>query len=570
MRRGVVVCLVSVMAGIVACGEGPTAPPPPAGFDPSGDWAYTAQLRYQDVTCNAHGVFSLALSGAAVSGRTLVVATCRGPGGSVTDSGEVIITGGSFGGTSIAFEDDECRYSGRLFSEGRQVKASGSVECDVDVGGPVIHLTGTWRATYVVDVTPPVLAATAVFPAGDTPVVLGDTLVLAVQAADSRRLAFVGYRLGPPASGADSVSVTTRSASLQLRIVVAPAWVGMWPVTVFARDSAGFVAETTLASMRMLDLIRRPTRFLILPAPVYDLAVDPRRNVIYLSYFGRHQIGVVDVASGSHLDPVNTSFPPRSLDLSVGGDSLVASVDSQPALGIVRLDVMPHPMGIVPVDSVPESGTRYVADNVQVLANNKALVSLKYANQYSCCGGYIVEYDLAAGARRVRNDAGSYITTNEPLARSWDRSRMVMITGSTFPERAQTYVAESDSFTPPEMVDVPVAVYPLSADSTGTRFLIANALFDGVLDPVATFIQPEYQQGGATVLSPDGTTVYLATYDGYLKIRVVDGAVLERVRLPFWALQFAITPDGGTLIAVGGTPTYFDPPNNRVLLVSLR
>jgi hypothetical protein len=62
---------------------------------------------------------------------------------------------------------------------------------------------------------------------------------------------------------------------------------------------------------------------------------------------------------------------------------------------------------------------------------------------------------------------------------------------------------------------------------------------------------------------------YLAIYDGYLKVAVSDGSVVERVRLPRWSMGFAITPDGATLIATSGTAQAFGP-DERLLLVDVR
>jgi len=61
-----------------------------------------------------------------------------------------------------------------------------------------------------------------------------------------------------------------------------------------------------------------------------------------------------------------------------------------------------------------------------------------------------------------------------------------------------------------------------------------------------------------TTLSPDAGLAYVAICGGYLKIRLSDGSVLERVRLPRWSRKFAITPDGSMLIATCGANPALD------------
>lgn len=564
MRR-----LLTLAVLVAACGgDDSLGPPPPPGFDAAGDWSYTEQLqdRSLGITCNDHGILTLAVTGSTVTGSGLVVTTCTGPGGTVSDSGVVPITAGTLSGAAIAFHVDVCTYSGTLYTSGGQVLASGTTSCDVDAGGPVVHLRGSWHATYVVDVTPPIVSGARFAPVGDTAAVPGDTLTVAVHATDGRRVAFVGYAVGAPVAARESIAVSGAAVDAILHPILPPATTGIVTVKAFARDSAGFYADTVLPPLRIIDMLRRRTRALTIPAPVTDVTVDTKRGLVYLAYHGRSEIGVVNLGTGTFAPPIATTFRPRKLDMNASGDSLVASVDSQPALGIVNLTVTPRTITVVRVDSAESGGLSYVADNVRVMANNKVIVTLAFRDQYSCCSAYHVDYDLGTGlsTRRVDSDHRQW------LARSWDRTRMATATGSSTPVRARVYVAASDSFGPAQYVTIPVWLYNASADSTGGLFLLANALFDGNLNALRSFTDTAFQQGGGTVLSPDGTVAYLATYGGYLKVRTSDGAVLERVRLPLWAFQLAITPDGRTLIALGGGPTYFDPPNNQVLLISLQ
>ena len=552
---------------ILACRDDSLGPPPPPGFDATGDWTYNDQVRDPNagITCTNRGVFSFVVAATALTGQGNLVTTCSGPGGTATDSGMVSITSGMVSGSNITLQVDPCVYQGTLFSAGAQIRASGSVSCDIDVGGPVIRLRGSWNATYVVDATPPVVTASLRAPAGDTVAVPGDTVTVTIHASDGRKLAFVGYAMTSPVVLRESTAVSGATADVVMRRGLPPAGLGSVHVTAFARDSAGFSTTTALPPLTIIDMLRRPTRALTIPAAVTDITLDTKRGVVYLAYFGRRELGVVNIATGTFATSIVTTFPPRKLDMSVGNDSVIASVDSQPALGIVNLAANPHTLTIVRVDSAYSGGLSYRADNVRAMANNKVMVTLAFRDQYSCCSAYHVDYDLGTGlsTRRVDSDHTQW------LARSWDRTVMVTAAGSSTPVRARIYVAAADTFAAFRLVDIPVWLYHASADSTGTRFLLANALFDGGLNPLRAFTDTAFAQGGGTVLTADGATAYLATYNGYVKVRTADGAVLERVRLPFWAFRLGITADGGTLIAVGGTPEYFQPPNNQVLLITL-
>ena len=112
-------------------------------------------------------------------------------------------------------------------------------------------------------------------------------------------------------------------------------------------------------------------------------------------------------------------------------------------------------------------------------------------------------------------------------------------------------------------------VYNVFPDRTASKMLLSNMLVDGSFTPVWTYSGGEYAQGGAAVLSPDGAWAYLATYNGYLRIRVSDGAVMERIRTPVRAEKGAISADGKTLILVSGTPTFFQA-SDRLLMIDVQ
>lgn len=552
------------MGAALAVGCGTDTGPPPPGFDATGDWTYTAQVQDSSggITCDDHGLLSLTVVGSNASGRAYAAERCAGSGVLLLgDSAAIPILGGTLSGSDIAFQIGECSYSGTVFSAGAQVKAEGTVSCELHVGGTIYHMGGWWRAVDVIDVTPPLVGVTLGLPVNDTAVVPGDTLRLHLTASDNRRLAFVGYALGFPLDRRDSIVVGGTNVDTVLTVVLPSLSSGGLPITVFARDSAGFRTDSGPIHLSVIDMIRRPIRAITTPAPVLGLAVDTKRQVVYLAY-GTQQIDVMDLTNGTLASSITIPFRARDLDLSVSGDSLVATMDSEAALGIVNLAAIPHTAIVVPIDSgvYPQSE---VADKVRVMANGKVIVSFSFPTTNSCCAGSLADYSLATGVWTRRGGANDRLS----LARSWDRSRMVAAAGFYPYVQAGAYVAATDSFTPFQYTTATPSGYPVSSDSNGSRFLIAQVLFD---DALQVLLSIDKELGtNANALSPDGANAYVEIGGGFLQVRTADGAVLERVRLPLSAFQFAITADGGTLIAVCGTPTGLGPPNNQVLLVAL-
>jgi hypothetical protein len=180
------------------------------------------------------------------------------------------------------------------------------------------------------------------------------------------------------------------------------------------------------------------------------------------------------------------------------------------------------------------------------MGNGKAIVTLTFDG--SGGGGQVWEYDLAAGTQRQRTDAGT-VTELVPLARAADRSRLVLLVDDgCCPEQGMIYTTASDSFG--VKAGTVSRFFPtVSADATGAHFLMGEYLFDERLTAVATLTPPGYVHG-PTAISPDGSTAYMATDFGYLKVSLPDGAVLERVLLRDTPTALRVFPDGDLLVAV--------------------
>src|SRR2546430_1432487 len=296
----------------------------------------------------------------------------------------------------------------------------------------------------VTDLAPPLVGGSATGPEATPTLVASDTLHLAVNAMDNFRVAWLGYRLGPPASMRDSVAAGTPSASHTFSVIAQSNWMGSSAVTLFARDSPGNLAETSLGSTAMVTI----------------------------------------------------SF----------------------------------------------SGSGF--------------------------GGQLIEYDLVSGTQRARSDAGvgGPVTGVVPLARAGDRSNLLLIVDDNCcPEDGNVYFTGTDTVA---VKRATVSRYgpKISANQTGSLFLIGESLFDSNLHLLRTF-SSTYYLGGSNTIAPDGLSVYLGKDFGYVKMRASDGVLVEDVRVGLSFERLVALPGGQWLAGIAGDPVTGAP---RLVLIDLR
>lgn len=97
----------------------------------------------------------------------------------------------------------------------------------------------------------------------------------------------------------------------------------------------------------------------------------------------------------------------------------------------------------------------------------------------------------------------------------------------------------------------PLAAGDISFDSTGTLVLAGDVLYD------AAWASRDLMPGvtvANSALAPDGQTAWLGLPESpeILKVRVSDGAILDRVLVPFMTLRLTMSPTGEVLLAHGG------------------
>lgn len=436
-----------------------------------------------------------------------------------------------------------------------------------DVSLPSLPMSSTPRILR--DFTLPTITGGGPINGGtQDPIVPGDTLSVAIDALDNHRLVWVGFRVGQPVVFQDSVAVNASTSSLILKRVAAQSWAGTPIVTLFARDSTGNLGTQPFPlGIRVLDAVRRPTRTAAGAGAAMDMAFDVTRGTLYL--LRSSNIRVLPIASLTDETPIALPIAAIGrLDLTPSDDSLLVTFfPYKNYLGVVDLTQAVRVVDTVPMAYDTTRGGPY---EVAVAANNLALIAIEGLSPG------LLAYDLATGTPTMRTDVGAagVIPNQVSLIAAQGRGRIV-VAGAPPPccpnDVAQVYDTAGDAFSTP--VNLPLRSYltPQSADSAGTRFLVAGTLFDGALATVGTFAYPSNPDFPNTAvlstMSADGQHGYFSqivpqtTFGTITKVRLSDGVVLVRILLPKSASAMLVTPDGTMLVAVA--------PDYTVMVVDL-
>lgn len=254
MRLGIGVAAVSIAS--FACGSDATSGPP---ADVGGAWRLSEVLASQPpgVTCADGGILILTQSSGGTTAVLNQAGTCvQGAGGPTDNSGSAYGTA-QIGATTIDFRVAQCHYRGTLSGSASAPPdtANGTVSCSAGAG---VTLAGTWHAGRGGDVTAPNVAATETPPAGGSVFVPGDSIHIVLDADDNENLAWVGYRVGDPGTGSDSVPATGRHFTHAFAAPTTAAWTG--DLMVFARDAAGTPVQQDTLLPTVAGYVRHPTQ----------------------------------------------------------------------------------------------------------------------------------------------------------------------------------------------------------------------------------------------------------------------------------------------------------------------
>ncbi len=556
--------LASLALSAAACGGDDMAPE--SAPDVEDTWMFFETLRDAGgtVSCVGEGLLAITQNGSRISGAGSQQGTCTGPGGPVDNSGSDSIRSGHIAGSTIEFTFGGCSYQATLIASPPDSMA-GTVSC---VRPGVISLTGSWSAGRGGDYVPPAVSGALVPPAGDTLFVPTDHFRLTVGAEDDRKLLWVGYRLGAPASVKDSVRVTERTFQGSFELPIPAAWVGASPLVLFARDAFDHLTEQPAGSLRVYDLIRRPFATVPLGAVAWDVEYDAKRNALYLLEPTEGHVAVLNLGTlslGTPI-PVPTNLPATmsaGMDLSPSGDSLVVAVTTPPALYFINLA-----NGSTSTEPILDPGSdSHELINVQVAAGRSFAYGKRSLAGFTT--GRLWELDLATKAQQLRTDAGpagggGNLGLSTEFATSGDNSRMLLIDLHLSCVQLFTLPSGFGPCAPP----AGGPTYLPSGSNDGSAWLVRHVLYDGALAITAT---PAPVGAPAGVLAPDASVAYYPTSLGFDIVNLPAGTIREHVRVPFAVSRLTLLPEVGRIVTWTGAHLSSEPiATDRITVVDLQ
>jgi hypothetical protein len=391
---------------------------------------------------------------------------------------------------------------------------------------------------------------------------IGDVNQLTVGFLDNHAVRWLGYRLGPPVNVADSVpprgsslffpgdAVPTDTASFGLH--VAESWLGTSPhLVVFARDERGNLAQVDYGPTPIGRWRDHPTRTLTLGDSASDVAIDEKRQLLYVSVPSARQIAVVDPAGPALRGTIAAPASPGGVDITLSGDSLYVALENRAALGVVDLTRAPLVMDTVPIgiDTVrkkqPFDDTAYLAvwpDRLRIASNGRVVISTTWPPNTMPFESRIVVFDPASKTTDRYSRGAMW---HQAVGRSADRSRVVI--GDGLNDFALYDPSQNTVQLVPGGADGPV-----SLTANGNLVLAWGILHDRSLATLRA-LGDSRSYTKATVLQQDGSMAILAARQSpvYYGYRVADGFLAERGSLPFQARYLALTTDGTTLVVLG-------------------
>ncbi len=404
----------------------------------------------------------------------------------------------------------------------------------------------------LVDTTPPSIETIAPFAETGTPdsvialsgdVFVGDTILIDVAAFDNHIVQTLNWIATPVGGSGSIVKGTVGSAGAWMPIVLQPTWSGPIQLGFFARDASGNtspVLRTWADSLVVYPSLTPPTVEATVSLPFGQMVWDTRRGVIYLNQGDWKKIGIFSRAADAVTGTLVLNDYPAALDLSPGGDSLIAALALTRSLAIVNLRTSLPTVTTVPL---PVIDTTLQPSGLAVAANGEAVIS---AISLSGGSGHIYTYDLATGAARLRLDAGiAGATASGRIARSGDRSAVILNGGAGMFQR---YDAGTDTFEPPTTARVTWA--SPQVDSTAAHIVVAGDVYDKTLQYVLTPRAHTYEAQREDI-SPDGQTMFISDANkGVVRARLSDGTTIDRLVLPVVANGMSVAPDGSTFAVI--------------------
>jgi len=388
----------------------------------------------------------------------------------------------------------------------------------------------------------------------------GDSIQMIANAGDNHRVATIVWEV-LPYGAKDSVVIANNEQPRFLFARLKPEWSGPIQLRVYARDAVGLTSNvvTSLPNAVLVHpMIDRPTRTTTVSGETRDIAIDPKRGVIYLRQGNDHRIAVLSMSTLQLTATVPLPAVPQDFDLTPSGDSLLVLLYGQPQIDVIDLTQPTMPLTTIPLTVDAASSQTPFA--VRVGSNGKAYVTFGASTP---AAHTLAEVNLATHAQQTRPDAG--VGGNTDIGNLWaslDRSVLMLSAGRTCLQR---FSIAANSFSG---CFEPVAQGGLSMDATGGHFALGLDIYDASMQllpkapgHLVVFGVPQ------TLLSANGDVLFvLLPKFGFVRLRTSDSVILDRTPNPVTPSLIRMSPDGNTLVSVEsnyGTTT-------KISLIDLR
>lgn len=391
----------------------------------------------------------------------------------------------------------------------------------------------------------------------------GDTLQLFAASSDSRNAGWLVYTLsGGGVNVRDSLPVPQSGGHIDARIPVRQGWAGASRFSVqVVNDQRMYSAELASPpdSFGVVPERTVPTRSVTFATPAGDVVHDAARGLLYVALPNTRTVQVVSLATmaTSPLSLPGTGLGPVSLDLTRGGDTLIAAVPGDTAVAIIDLARPSAPPVKVEVTA---AGAPIFVHRVRVAADGRVLVSGTPAGSWQVV---VVEMNSSGGGQRERGDTQG-VGVSMLVGRSADRGRLF------FEHTDHRCIAAFESATNRFGSCFAVERYgSFSSTPSGSRFASGYDVFDAAAGrvrvlPLVTGTALNYTTG----LSPDGSYLYVGAVGGLAKLRVSDGAYVERIALPVTLEGRILFTTDRQLVATRARVGYPDEPT-RIFVLDL-
>ena len=374
----------------------------------------------------------------------------------------------------------------------------------------------------------------------------GDSIEVMPNAGDNYRVAAIIWEVLPYGT-TDSVVVVNNQVPTFIFAHLKPEWSGPIQLRVYARDAMGLtsnVVTTAADSVRVHPLIDRPTRTTTVSGETRDIAIDPRRGVIYLRQGNDHRIAVLSMSTLQVTATVPLPAVPQDFDLTPSGDSLLMLVYGQPQIDVIDLTQPTLPLTSIPL--TVDAASSQAPVGIRVGSNGKAYVTFGGS---TTAARTLAEVDLATHAQQTRTDAGVGGNTGVgSLQESLDHSLLMLSTAD--PACLQRFSVAANSFSAcikPAVNDATPTI-----DATGSHFAVGLDIYDASMQllPKASG-HPLVFGIPATVLSANGDVLFVSLWNlGFVRLRTSDSGILDRTPNPVKPSLVRVSPDGSTLVSV--------------------